>query len=203
MKKTLSFALATVLILSMGLILTDANAQGKKVEFPCYVYFDHLARGNHYIPSGWMGDYGSIRVKSAWKENPHDGQTCMRWTYSGESTQGAGWAGVFWQNPANNWGKVKGGYDLTGATKLTLWARGENGGEIVEFKAGGIMGDYSDTTEATTGPVSLSKEWKEYTLDLTDEDLSYISGGFCWVVSQLDVPEGGVTFYLDDVVYEK
>jgi hypothetical protein len=202
-KKILSFILSAALLLSIGLILSNANAQGKKVEFPFYVYYDHLARDNHYIPSGWMGDYGAIRVKSAWKENPHSGQTSMRWTYSGEPTQGAGWAGVFWQNPANNWGKVKGGYDLSGATKLTFWARGEKGGEIVEFKIGGIMGDYSDTTEVSTGPVSLTKEWKQYVIDLKGEDLSYISGGFCWVVSQVDVPEGGITFYLDDIVYEK
>ncbi len=203
MKKALGLILVATLILSLGLVSGQVNAQGKKVKFPFHIYYDHLARDNHYIPSGWMGDYGAVRVKSAWKENPHTGQTCMRWTYTGEPTQGAGWAGVYWQNPANNWGKIKGGYDLSGAKKLSFWARGDKGGEIVELKMGGIAGDYSDTSEASTGPISLSKEWKRYSLDLTGEDLSYINGGFCWVISQIDVPENGVTFYLDDIVYEK
>jgi len=203
MKKTLSFALATVLVLGIWLISANTNAQGKGVEFPFYIYYDHLARDNHYVAAGWMGDDGAIRVKSAWKENPHSGQTCMRWIYTGEPTKGAGWAGVYWQNPANNWGKVKGGYDLSGAQKLSFWARGENGGEVVEFKMGGIMGDYSDTVEASTGPISLSNEWKQYTMDLTGEDLSYINGGFCWVSNQMDAPEEGIVFYLDDVAYEK
>lgn len=203
MKKVLNLILLATLILGLGLVSGQVNAQGKKVEIPFYVYYDHLARDNHYIPSGWMGDNGAVRVKSAWRENPHTGQTCMRWIYSGESTQGAGWAGVYWQNPANNWGKIKGGYDLTGAKKLSFWARGEKGGETVEFKVGGIMGDYSDTSEASTGPISLSKEWKQYTIDLSSEDLSYINGGFCWVASQADTPEEGITFYLDDIVYEK
>lgn len=182
----------------------DASLQGKKVSMPFNVYTDHLARGNHYCPSGWGGDYGAIKVKVNWKENPHSGKTCIQWKYSGEATQGACWAGVFWQNPPNNWGRIPGGYDLSDATKLTFWARGEKGGEVVEFKAGGIMGDYPDTTEVTTGPITLTEYWKQYTIDFEEDDVfSYIAGGFCWVASQGEVPEEGITFYLDDIVYEK
>jgi len=36
---------------------------------------------------------------------------------------------------------------------------------------------------------------------LTDLDLSYISGGFCWVCGRMDNPSG-ITFYLDDISYE-
>ena len=203
MRKILMLIVAAVLIGSfIGLTMVDAQAQ-KKATFPFYVYKDKVSRENHYCASGWMGDYGAIKINDNWKENPKDGQSCMKWSYSGEPTQGAAWAGCFWQNPPNNWGKIKGGYDLTGAKKVTFWARGEKGGEIVEFKIGGMMGDYSDTTERTTGPIGLTKEWKEYTIDLTDEDLSYMSGGFCWVVAGTDVPEEGITFYLDEIVYEQ
>ena len=41
------------------------------------------------------------------------------------------WTGIAWQNPANDWGDLPGGYDLTGAKKLTFWARGEFGIEIL------------------------------------------------------------------------
>jgi len=109
---------------------------------------------------------------------------------------------MYWQNPANNWGDREGGYDLTGATKLTFWVRGENGGErIEEFKIGGITGLYPDSDIAGIGPVMLTQEWKQYEIDLRGKDLSYISGGFAWSTN-LDVNLNGVTFYLDDVRYE-
>ena len=60
---------------------------------------------------------------------------------------------------------------------------------------------YPDTDTASMGPIALTQEWKEYTIDLTGMDLSYIIGGFCWVVSAMDNPEGMV-FYLDDIIYE-
>lgn len=175
----------------------------RKAAFPFYVYKDKLARGNHYTASGWMGDYGAVRLNDSWSQEPYEGKTCMKWTYDGESTQGAGWAGVFWQNPANNWGRIKGGYDLTGASRLSFWVKGDKGGEVVEFKVGGIMGEYSDSIEKTTGPLTLTRDWKKYNIDLSLSDLSYIGGGFCWVSSSIDAPEGGIVFYVDEVVYLK
>jgi hypothetical protein len=109
---------------------------------------------------------------------------------------------MYWQYPANNWGGVDGGFDLSRAKKLTFWARGEKGGErIEEFKVGGIMGEYSDSDTAGIGPVVLDKEWKQYTIDLTGKDLSYIIGGFAWATN-LDVNPDGAVFYLDEIKYE-
>ncbi|MEK6733085.1 MAG: hypothetical protein AABY55_05600, partial [Candidatus Omnitrophota bacterium] len=111
-------------------------------------------------------------------------------------------AGMYWQSPANNWGDKKGGFDLTGATKLTFWARGAKGGERVEeFKLGGITGLYPDSDIAGIGPVMLTQDWKRYEIDLSGKDLSYISGGFCWATN-IDVNPDGATFYLDDIKYE-
>ena len=50
-----------------------------------------------------------------------------------------GWAGVYWLSPANNWGD-KPPKQMRGASKVTFWAAGQKGGEIVEFKAGGVNG---------------------------------------------------------------
>ena len=169
---------------------------------PFFVYSEWTSKDDHFIPSGWMGDYGDITLDENWQDNPHSGETCIKITYSAEATQGNRWAGIYWQEPANNWGEVEGGFDLTGATKLTFWARGEKGGErIVEFKVGGIRGKYSDSTVAGIGPVILTPDWKKYEIDLTDKDLSYIIGGFCWSTNQTNNPEG-CTFYLDDIKYE-
>jgi len=166
------------------------------------VYTDKASPSNHFIASGWMGDFNDVNLNDAWTENPHSGASCIKVVYSNKASSGARWVGVYWQSPANNWGSKKGGFDLTGATKLTFWARGENGGErIEEFKLGGITGEYPDSDAAGIGPVILTKEWKQYTIDLRGKDLSYLSGGFCWATN-LDVNPNGVTFYLDDIVYE-
>ena len=166
------------------------------------VYTDKTARDNHYIASGWMGDYGDLKLDPACKDAPHSGATCVKVTYSGEQKQGAGWTGIYWQNPANNWGTKPGGYDLSGASKLVFWVKGAKGGEILsEVKIGGITGEYSDSDSASIGPITLTKEWKEYKIDLKGKDLSYISGGFCWSAAAADNPEG-FTIYFDEIYYE-
>ena len=42
-----------------------------------YVYADKGARVNHYIPSGWMGDYGDLKLADADTTDPADGKTCI------------------------------------------------------------------------------------------------------------------------------
>lgn len=169
-------------------------------RFP--IYTDGRSPDNHYVPSGYMGDHSDISIDTASFEDPYSGSTCVKIVYSGAASQGARWGGVYWQNPANNWGDRRGGFDLTGATKLTFWAKGENGGErIEEFKLGGITGLYPDSDIAGIGPVLLTQEWKKYEIDLRGKDLSYISGGFAWSTN-LDVNPEGVTFYMDDIAYE-
>ena len=166
------------------------------------VYTDGKAPDNHYIPSGWMGDWGDLKYDDKWMDKPHNGTTSIKIVYDGKAAQGARWAGIYWQNPPNNWGTRPGGYDLTGAKKLTFWARGDKGGErIEEFKIGGITGEYADSDVAGIGPVVLTTEWQEFTIDLDGKDLSSISGGFCWATN-IDVNPDGATFYLDDIRYE-
>ena len=196
--KGLSGILALIMVIMVGGFVYLNEAQG--VELPFVVYKEQ-GPGNHYTPSGRMGDTSDLSISYASKNNPHSGTTCIRVRYKAELSQSAGWAGVYWQHPANNWGTKKGGYDLTGAKKLTFWARGEKGDEIVEFKMGGIVGPEGDSDQASTGPVKLSAEWEEFTLDLTGLDLSHIIGGFCFAISSMDNPEGAV-FYLDDIIYE-
>ncbi|MBU1061741.1 MAG: hypothetical protein KJ952_03345 [Candidatus Omnitrophica bacterium] len=166
------------------------------------VYTDGRSPDNHFVPSGYMGDYSDIKIDVSSFENPHSGTTCIKIVYTNMASQGTRWGGVYWQNPANNWGDRQGGFDLTGAKKLAFWARGENGGErIEEFKIGGLTGVYADSDVAGIGPLLLDKEWRQYEIDLRGKDLSYISGGFCWATN-LDVNPDGVTFYLDDIKYE-
>ena len=73
--------------------------------------------------------------------------------------------------------------------------------QILGFKLGGVTGEYADTDVAGIGPVVLTTEWQQFTIDLEGKDLSSISGGFCWATN-LDVNPDGATFYLDDIRYE-
>jgi len=195
MKKLLALLLAAAVMLPIS-----AFAQEEVKEF--VVYSDKASRDNHFIPSGWMGDYGDVKLNDQSMDNPHSGNTCMQFTYSGKKSQGMGWAGMYWQNPANNWGNKKGGFDLTGMTKLSLWARGAKGGEVIQkFMIGGIQGTYPDSASAESAPIELTDTWKEYTINLAGKDLSYINGGFAWIASADQNPEGAV-FYVDDVKFE-
>ncbi len=182
---------------------TALKPEGKKQEaMPFYIYADRSTARNHFIPSGYMGDYGDIKYDGSCKEDAYLGDTCIKIIYNGKTAQGARWAGIFWQIPANNWGSVDAGFDLSKATKLTFWARGANGGErIEEFKVGGLMGEYSDSDSAAIGPVILNKEWTQYTIDLKGKDMSYIIGGFAWSTNVDNNPEGA-TFYLDEIKFE-
>ncbi len=149
-----------------------------------------------YVPSGWMGSTESIQYEPGDTSNPHTGKTASRINFTADS----GWGGIVWQSPANDWGDVDGGLDLTGATTLTVWARGAQGGEKVIFGFGGIGRDkpFFDTAQGQIDVV-LTKDWKQYTIPLKGHDLSRIKSGFRWSAAAVGAP---FTFYLDDVRYE-
>lgn len=175
----------------------------KKAFKPFYVFSDKGSRENHYVPSGFMPTGECLRFNDAWKEDCYKGQTCVHINYDVDCSQrGQKWAGIYWLNPANNWGKRRGGFNLTGASKLTFWARGFKGGEqIQEFTIGGVEGDYQDTDTVSIGPVILTDQWREYVIDLRGKDLSYISGGFAWTTSA-DVNAQECQFLLDEIRFE-
>jgi hypothetical protein len=195
-------AMGLMLALAMPLGAADKpSASSAKGTF--YIYADKGAKVNHFAPSGWMGDYGDIKINDAETNNPADGKTCFKVSYSAKGAQGANWSGIFWQQPANNWGDKPGGYDLSNMKRLTFWARGDQGGEkIAEFKVGGITGEHGDSDSASIGPVVLTKDWKKYTIDLADKNLSHIVGGFAWSASRDDNPNG-FALYLDEVRFEQ
>jgi len=203
MKRFLIMGLALFCGLSMA-YAAEQNAANKAKEF--VIYIDKTSPENHYIPSGWMGDYGDIKINDQSTETPHSGTACIRFDFSAKKTQGQGWAGVYWQNPANNWGSKKGGFDLIGMTKLTFWARGAKGGEILQkVKVGGMgiepKATYPDSSSVEMGPIELTDTWKQYTVNLVGKDLSYIAGGFAWVITS-DQNPNGATFYFDDLKFE-
>lgn len=149
-----------------------------------------------YIPSGYMGNTKAINMEFDCTDNPHSGKTCLKVTYNDKG----GWGGVVWQHPANDWGEKPGGYDLSGAERLSFWARGQEGGEKVKFGFGllGIDKKYHDSAKAEI-EVILTTDWKQYQVDLSEKDLSRIKSGFLWSVAGQGKP---LTFFLDDVEYK-
>ena len=73
-----------------------------------------------YAGSGFMGAVEDLSVKEDCAEDPKFGDHCTKVVYD----RGDDWGGVVWQNPVNDWGAKPGGFDLTGAKKLTFWAKG-------------------------------------------------------------------------------
>lgn len=195
-----------VLILAPGLLIAAESAPTKKpTEKQFFIFTERGDRGNHYIPSGWMGDYGDLKFNPGWTTNPGAGKTCIQVKYSGERKQGSGWTGIYWQMPANNWGDKRGGYDLSEFKRVTFMARGEKGGEYIDkFMMGGIAGqtEAGDTDSASTDAIELTKEWKTYVIDLAGYDLSHIIGGFGFAMNA-DMNPNGATFYIDEIQYER
>lgn len=180
-------------------VTNEDLSDARSVDFPLMIYQD--ANSKYYYATGWMGDYGDLKLNQNDKTEPVHGKSSMKFVYTAKKKQGKGWVGIFWQNPMNNWGTIKGGYNLTGAKRLFFSARGENGGEPVEFKMGGLSGGaFSDTATASAGNMNLTKEWKQYSIDLTGLDLSRIVGGFCVLLNSMASPDG-CTFYVDDIYY--
>ncbi|MFH1692512.1 MAG: hypothetical protein ABIC68_08135 [Candidatus Omnitrophota bacterium] len=193
-------------VLFSCLFISASGAQEtvlQEQDMPFYVYYDTGSSRNHFYPSGWMGDWGEIKFNDDCRTGFHGGHSCIRVTYFAKGFNGAGWVGIYWQDPLKNWGTVEGGYNLGKARRLSFYARGERGGEVIsEFKVGGITGDYPDSGTASIGPVVLTDQWQQYTIDLSDTELSHISGGFCWSTSR-DANSGQpITFFLDDIRYE-
>lgn len=188
-------------------------------RFP--VYFDVSSAGNHFHAFAKIPDGDApVTVNGSSTNNPHSGATAIRFQLL---TGGGPYGGFYFQNgvlpagataPQLNFGTVpNAGINLSGATALTFWARGEVGGEQIEFFMGGVGRDadtgaavepYPDSTPRRPGVGTvchLTTAWQKFTIDLTGASLNYVLGGFAWVATIANNP-GGAVFYVDDIQYE-
>ena len=162
-----------------------------RLPFPVY---DDGFEGMPWAPSGWMGGVESLTLDGANTENPHAGSASIKMRYEGKF----GWVGVAWQHPANDWGDQEGGFDLSGATELELWARGEYGGEKIKIGVGLLKTDreYPDSGITSVDGIVLTREWQRYTISLEKIDLSSLKTGFVITTTGRSSP---VTLYLDSI----
>lgn len=182
---------------------------------------DVSSGGNHFHAFAKIPDrFAPVDINGSWSEVKHSGATSLRCTFLPRSP---GFGGFYFQNgvllgtqtsPQPNFGTYpNAGIDLTGATALTFWARGERGGEEIEFFVFGVGRNAETGERVEVFPdssfrrpkqgtiVRLTREWKQYTISVGGLDLSYVLGGFGWVAA-IDRNPAGAVFFLDDIQYE-
>ncbi len=161
-----------------------------------YVVYEEASGALDFIPSGWMGNNGAMGLVLDWKEQPHSGSTCIKCEYRATG----GWGGVAWQNPEGDWGSRPGGKNFSGATRLSFWARGAEGGEKLKIGLGllGREKQFFDTTKKEQ-EFELGAEWKQISIPLEGADLRRIKTPFFWVVAAKGKP---MTFFFDDIRVE-
>ncbi|MGV3533589.1 MAG: glycoside hydrolase family 2 TIM barrel-domain containing protein [Chthoniobacteraceae bacterium] len=186
---------AAVANLPLRVDAPEAKITARKATLPLALYGDGVDSST-YIPAGWMGEAKAIRMEPESTDQPHEGKTALRVAFEGSQ----GWGGVVWQSPAGDWGDRPGGYDLTGAKRISFWARGEAGGEVVTFQFGIIPKDkkFSDTAKGEL-KVTLEKDWKQYHIPVEGKDLTRIKTGFVWTAA---APGKPFAFHLDDIRWE-
>ena len=183
-----------------------------------YVYSDFGAMNNNFTQKALIGNGGTVRDMDENAEGAYKGSSAIRCE---TSLQGGQWGGWLFLNgrlprgetvPRLDFGDVPDAkLDLAGASCLAFMARGENGGEQVEFFTAGLgydgetyerLAPWPDSCyKCSTGFVELTDEWEQYSIDLRGADLSGIGCGFGLVASG-DRYEGGMAFYLDEIRFE-
>ncbi|MEC9465380.1 MAG: family 16 glycosylhydrolase [Myxococcota bacterium] len=162
-----------------------------------------FAVDSYFSPSGYMGDGavpGAVVETLVCPERAGDAQgQCHSFQYA---TGDIGWAGVYWQNPANNWGEQPGLPIAPGAQRVSFWAWAEEE-VVVEFLVGGVGDEeapYSDTF-GVSREVTLGKTPQRYAVNLADVSYSKVVGGFGW---SAEGPTDGseVLMYIDDIQWQ-
>jgi hypothetical protein len=93
--------------------------------------------------------------------------------------------------------------------RLTFWARGKEGNEIVEFGVGGgfetVIGpygfEYFKPQEQPAGRITLTSHWEKYEIDLVDRDLTHVVPLFYAFYTVEENPQGAI-IYVDDIQFE-
>lgn len=162
----------------------------------------------------FMGDVDKIKMFECDRCNPRAGELSTKISFSFDGKNK--WCGIYWlpmydfesdEKKEIIWKNLPGVNiykKLDGSSEkpivLSFYARGEEGGEKVQFKFEGVR---KRTKSIESRWLTLNKNWEQYTIDLSKADLSNVIGGFCSVSSLDKNPKQEmIQFYLDDIQYE-
>lgn len=151
-----------------------------------------------YAPSGYMGDGskpgGISHAEICADPRPAEWKgRCHRFIWTPGSEK---WGGVYWQYPDGNWGAQPGLEVPKGATKVSFYAWGAKGGEVVSFMAGMMA---VDGFELKKDKAVLTATPTQYVIDLGATSYDKVVGGFGWAAGESAT---SVTVYVDDVRWE-
>ncbi len=158
-----------------------------------------FAVDDYFAASGYMGDGespGGISDSTACPERAGDALgVCHHLVWTPKSN---GWAGIYWQYPAGNWGTSPGYQIEPGATQVSFWAWGDAGGETLSFFAGIEEAD-GFHTEVTD--VVLTTTPTRYYLNLRNKTYDTVVGAFGWSSGTSD-GTSPVSFTIDDIQWQ-
>ena len=187
---------AAVANLPLSVDAPTATLAPVQAKLPFTLYGDDMKK-SPFAPSGFMGNTNAIKMALDNTDQPHSGKTCLRVEYQASDN----WGGVLWQSPPDDWkGEKPGGLNLNGASELEFWARGAEGGEVIDFVFGVLDGNqkYRDSAKGELKGARLTTKWQKLHITLDGRDLSRIKTGFGWSLAGQGKP---ITFYLDDIRY--
>lgn len=157
---------------------------------------------DNFIASGYMPetleDQPQLILNFNDVERPDS--SCIQVTYR---TGPKKWGGLFWQSTASCWcdcprhGK---NLDGKGYTRISFYARGYKGNEVVKFLAGMDCEPWVRDFQI----IRLTKKWAPYSFDLSGINLSNIKSPFGFAIEAIAQPAGAnsTIFYLDDIKFE-
>ena len=187
-------------IATTSIFVNDKKAAKKKflvpkAKLPFYVYKDNS--NLPYILSAYMGDYKTIDVNLNNTTTVKSGETSIRIRFKGKNE----WYGLGFVDPANDWGDILGGYDISEAKTFSFWAKASY--DNLKIKAGfGLIekGDkpFPDTTKKIE-ELSLTNAWKKYSIKVGKLDLSCIRSGFVLFVGGEGLSH---EIFIDEIVFE-
>ena len=155
-----------------------------------------------------IGDQKAISINPAFKKNPRFGASSLRIGISPDIYPRDGWAGVYFLYPEGNWGRYP-GRNLTGAKKISLWARADWPIEV-ELTAGGVnrtnqkdpdLAQFDSFGPLKTGPIEITRTWKNYEISLNGQDLSSVIGAFAILIKWKRGDEDNA-IYLDNLMID-
>ena len=166
-----------------------------RAELPFYVYQDN--ENLPYVLSAYMGDYESVNVDLNNREKVKSGETAIKIEFNGKNE----WYGLGFVDPANDWGDILGGYDISGAETFSFWAKASYDNLKADIGFGLIEeGDkpFYDSSKKLV-EVTLSDDWEKYTINTKRLDLTSIRSGFVMFTSGQGLSH---TIHIDDIVFE-
>jgi hypothetical protein len=187
-------------IASTAILVSDEDAKNRKfkvpkVELPFFVYNDG-DEPQPYVPSGYMGNYDAMEVDLNHKEEVYSGHSAIQIKYKSDKD----WYGLGFVDPANDWGDILGGYDISGAKTFSFWAKASISNVHATIGFGLIDKDkpYPDSAKKSID-IELTTEWKKYTIKTKNLDLSCIRSGLV-LFSSAHIFSHEI--YLDEIVFE-